>query len=33
MTTLCIIAGAVTLSFGFIYFIAWLGCMLDGREW
>ena len=33
MTTLCIITGAATLSFGFMYFITWLGCILDGRDW
>lgn len=33
MTNLLIITGALTLSLAFMYFITWLGCVLDGRSW
>lgn len=33
ITVLCLITGAAALSFGVMYCVMWLGCVLDGREW
>ena len=33
MTNFCIIAGAVSLSFGFVYGIMRLTAFIEGRKW